>query len=118
MVQLAIASGFIVFDIITGFVKALYHKDVDSSMLRKGLFHKLSEFLTLVGSFLLNYVADYINLGFELPLLNVVSVYICTMELISIVENICEVNPQMYALFSPYLKKLKKKDGDKVDDRD
>ena len=58
------------------------------------------------------------SLGFELPLLNVVSVYICTMELISIVENICEVNPQMYALFSPYLKKLKQKDGDKVDDRD
>ena len=118
MVQLFISCGFIVFDIITGFVKAFYHKDIDSTLLRKGLFHKLSEVLALVGSFLLGYVAEYIELGFELPLLNVVSIYICTMELISIIENLCEVNPQMFSLFSPYLKKLKPKEGEKVDDWD
>lgn len=117
MVQLFISCGFIVFDIVTGFTKALYNKEVDSTMLRRGLFHKLSEVLALLGAFLLGYVAEYIELGIELPLLNVVSVYICTMELVSIVENICEVNPRMFALFSPYLKKLKPKEGEKVDDR-
>lgn len=113
MVQLCISSGFIVFDVITGFMKAMYNKDIDSTVLRKGLFHKLSELLALIGSYLLGYVAEYINLGFELPLLNVVSVYICTMELVSILENLCEVNPAMFSLFSPYLKKLKPKDGEK-----
>lgn len=112
MVQLFISCGFIVFDIITGFLKAFYKKEVDSTMLRRGLFHKLSEVLALIGAFLLGYVADYIELGIELPLLNVVSVYICTMELVSIIENICEVNPTMFSLFSPYLKKLKPKDGE------
>ena len=112
MAQLCISCGFIVFDIATGFMKALYTKSVDSSVLRKGLFHKLSELLALIGSFLLGYAADYINLGIDLPILSAVSVYICTMELISIVENLCEVNPQMFALFSPYLKKLKPKVGE------
>lgn len=110
--QLFISGGFILFDIVTGFVKALYRKELDSTALRKGLFRKLSEVLALVGAFLLGYVADYIELGIELPLLNVVSVYICTMELVSIIENLCEVNPTMFSLFSPYLKKLKPRDGD------
>lgn len=109
MIEMCVSGGFILFDIASGFIKAWYKKDIDSTVLRKGLFHKLSELLALVGSYLLMLATSYINLGIELPLLAVVSVYICTMELVSIIENICEVNPHMFGVFSPYLNKLKQK---------
>ena len=98
---------FIGFDILTGIVKALYTSGLNSTILRKGLFHKLSEVIALGGSGLLQYGTQYINLGIELPLLNCVSVYIAIMELISIMENLAEVNPELKKLFKPFLEKLK-----------
>ena len=102
---------FIAFDIITGIIKALYHEGLNSTYLRKGLFHKLSEIIAVGGSGLLEYALNYIEIGIDLPLLNAVAVYICTMELISILENLAEVNPMLAKLFRPYLEKLKEKDN-------
>ena len=107
MVVLCVTLGFILFDVISGIIKALSQEGLNSTIARKGLFHKLSEILALCGAWLLEFAIQYIDLGIELPLLNVVAVYICIMELISIIENICVVNPQMYKLFKPYLEKLK-----------
>ena len=107
---------FILFDILTGIIKALYKEGLNSTYLRRGLFHKLSEVLAVAGSGLLEYGMSYINLGVELPVLNVVAVYICTMELISIIENIAEVNPSLAKLFKPYLEKLKDKDKEESED--
>lgn len=104
---LGVTLGFILFDIITGIIKAVYKEGLNSTVLRQGLFHKLSEILAVGGAWLLEYAISYINLGISLPLINVVSVYICIMELISIIENICIINPQLYKLFKPYLEKLK-----------
>lgn len=107
---------FILFDILTGIIKALYKEGLNSTYLRRGLFHKLSEVLAVAGSGLLEYGMSYINIGVELPVLNVVAVYICTMELISIIENIAEVNPSLAKLFKPYLEKLKDKDKEESED--
>lgn len=101
---------FIGFDVLTGLVKALYTSGLNSTILRKGLFHKLSELLAVGGSGLLEYSTEYINLGVNLPLLNCVSVYVCIMELISIMENLAEVNPELNKLFKPFLEKLKSKE--------
>lgn len=98
---------FILFDVITGFVKGLAKEGVNSTALRVGLFHKLGEILALAGAGGLNYAVDYIDLGVNIPLLQSVAVYICVMELVSIVENICAVNPQLTKFFEPYLEKLK-----------
>lgn len=104
---------FILFDIVTGFVKALYKEGINSTYLRQGLFHKLSEVLAVVGSGLLEYGLGYVELGIDIPVLKVVAVYICTMELVSILENLAEVNPALGKLFKPYLQKLKEKDDEK-----
>lgn len=104
---------FILFDIATGLLKALNQKDLNSTILRKGLYHKLSEVIAVAGSGLLEYGIQYINLGVDIPVLGVVSVYVCGMELVSIIENLCEINPTLYKLFKPYLTKLKEKDEDK-----
>lgn len=98
---------FILFDIITGFVKGLAKEGINSTALRVGLFHKLGEILALAGAGGLTYAVDYIDLGINVPLLQSVAVYICVMELVSIVENICAVNPQLTKFFKPYLEKLK-----------
>ena len=72
LVVLGVTFGFILFDIITGVIKAIYNEGLNSTILREGLFHKLSEALALVGAFLLEYAVGYINLGISIPLLNVV----------------------------------------------
>lgn len=99
---------FIVFDVVTGFIKALYTTGLNSTALRKGLLHKLSELISVAGAGLLEYGLNYIHFGIELPLLVPVATYLCIMELISVIENLCVVNPALSKLFSPYLAKLKK----------
>lgn len=113
-----IIGCFILFDIITGIIKALYNEGLNSTILRKGLFRKLSEILAVVGSGLLEYAISVIDFGLDLPVLNVVAVYICTMELVSIVENICEVNPALAKLFKPYLQKLQLREETADEGRD
>lgn len=107
-----VVGSFILFDILTGLIKALYQNGVNSTYLRQGLYHKASEIIAVVGSGLLEYGLKYIDLGIDVPLLTVVCVYICTMELVSILENLAEVNPSLAKLFKPYLEKIKKKEGE------
>lgn len=109
---------FIAFDILTGLLKSFYKGNINSTALREGLFHKVSEVLVVVGSGLLEYGADYIALGIDLPLVNVVTVYICLTELASIIENVCEVNPKLAKLFKPYLQKLKEEEKEKEEEKD
>ena len=115
MVEIVAVCTFILFDIITGLVKALYCDGLNSTYLRKGLFHKLSELIAIIGAYLLEYGIQYIQLGFDVPLLKATTAYICLMEFISIVENLATVNPTLGRFFKPYLEKLKSK-GDETDE--
>lgn len=110
---------FILFDVGTGLLKAIYHGDINSTALRKGLYHKLSEIIAMVGSGLAEYGMNYIDLGVDVPVLNVVAVYLCITELVSILENLADVNPALAKLFKPYLEKLKddKDESDGTDKR-
>ena len=110
MILYIIGGCFILFDILTGIIKALYNEGLNSTYLRKGLFHKLAEVLALVGTGLLEYGIQYVELGIDIPILKVVLSYICIMELVSSLENLAEVNPALAKLFKPYLEKLKNKD--------
>lgn len=111
MVTYIVCFIFILFDIVTGIIKALYLGTLNSTNLRKGLFHKVSEVIAVIGSGLLEYGMAYIKLGVDLPVLSVVSIYICLTELISVLENLAEVNPTLAKLFKPYLDKLKGKEN-------
>lgn len=104
---------FIGFDILTGLIKALSKEGLNSTILRKGMYHKLSELITVFGAGLLQYGIKYIDLGIEIPALMGVASYICIMELVSIAENLAILNPQLFRLFKPFLNKLKDKEDDK-----
>lgn len=114
LVTFIITGSFILFDVITGILKALYTEGLNSTLLRKGLFHKLSEVLAVAVSAFLEYGGQYIHFNIDLPILSIVTAYICIMELISVIENLCVLNPSLNKLFQPYLEKLKEEnDGDK-----
>lgn len=102
-------------DIVTGILNALYHGEMDSTKLRKGLFHKLAEIIATVLSGLAEYGAKYVDIGVDIPVLGVVVTYIVVMEFVSVCENLAEMNPQLAKLFAPYLGKLK---GDVTNERD
>ena len=108
MIKVAIVTlVFILFDILTGFLKAAAKHNIDSTALRKGLLHKLSEIVAIVFAFLCEYAVQYIHLGVEIPLVVAVCGYIIIMEIISVLENIVEVNPELGKFFSKYLSKMK-----------
>lgn len=104
---LIIVLGFIVFDVATGLLKAGYNGNFNSAIMRQGGFHKSMEVMAMAVAYFVEYAIVYVNIGVDVPAVPAVTVYICIMELISILENMCAVNPQMYALFKPYLDKLK-----------
>lgn len=104
---LIIVLGFIVFDVVTGLIKAGYNGNYNSAIMRQGGFHKSMEVMAMAVAYFVECAVAYINIGVDVPAVPAVTVYICIMELISILENICAVNPQMCALFKPYLDKLK-----------
>lgn len=104
---LIIVLGFIVFDVVTGLIKAGYNGNYNSAIMRQGGFHKSMEVMAMAVAYFVEYAIVYINIGVDVPAVPAVTVYICIMELISILENICAVNPQMCSLFKPYLDKLK-----------
>ena len=114
LIKSILVFAFILLDVLTGFMKGIYNRDINSTALRKGLLHKASEGLVYGCSLLLEYAVTYTEIGIDLPLSGAVTIYIVGMEATSIIENLCEVNPKLFRLFKPYLAKLK---GDNDDDK-
>ena len=86
---------FEILDIITGFTAAVANKNVSSSAMREGLFHKLGFIFALILAALLQYASGLLDLGVEIPTLAAVAVFIILTEAISILENIAEMNPAL-----------------------
>lgn len=88
--------AFIAGDYVTGLVKAAMNGNVSSTIMRRGLWHKLGFVLALVFGY-----ACQMAVGlFELPeAFNVVyagvAVYLLMLEMTSIYENLCEISPEL-----------------------
>ena len=105
--------AFICLDIITGLLKAVYEKNLESECIRKGLIHKTGEILAVAVAFLIEYSQTVIlSINFDIPIVKGVCIYIILMEILSVLENICVINPQLRKVFSPYLKKLREKENE------
>lgn len=105
--------AFICLDVITGLLKAVYEKNLESECIRKGLIHKLGEIIAVAVAFLIEYSQTVIlSINFDIPIVKGVCIYIILMEILSVLENICVINPQLRKVFSPYLKKLREKENE------
>ena len=93
MIPYIITAVFILLDFITGLIKAFKNKEYTSSVMREGLYHKAGSIIVVVFGVLVDYAQGYLDLGVSIPIALSICVYICLMEIGSIIENICIINP-------------------------
>lgn len=99
---------FIVLDVVTGLLKAFKNKEYTSTTMRQGLYHKIGSILCIAFATLLDYTQSILDIGLTIPILKGICIYIILMEITSIIENICSLNPDiMPEKITQYFKKLK-----------
>lgn len=91
----AIVAAFIALDVVSGFAQACVNHTVDSSVMRRGLWHKAAYVLAIMLAVLCEYSAAYIDLGFALPVVAPVCGFVSATELVSILENLGKLNPEI-----------------------
>ena len=106
-----ITTSFIVLDLVTGLIKALKEKNFNSSVMREGLYHKFGSLLCIVFGVMVDYAQMYIDIGIVIPVSSAICSYIVLMEIGSIIENVCAINPEfLKGNLKSYFSKLKGSD--------
>lgn len=85
----------IVLDIISGLMKASELKEMSSTKLREGLYHKATYLVILALATVLQIASGQVDIGYNIPLVAPISVYIVGTEVVSILENLAAVNPEL-----------------------
>ena len=84
------------FDVLSGLVSALVRHDFQSAKMREGLGHKATLMLVIALAFLLQGFSGHVaDLGFTVPLIVPVCVYVSVMEVSSVLENVSLANPEL-----------------------
>lgn len=86
----------ILLDWIFGIGNALIKHEFSSKKMREGIGHKCSEVgFVFVGIIMDAMLSAGFNLGFNGPILTVVSAYLCVMEIGSLLEIFAKINPEI-----------------------
>lgn len=103
---------FIVLDLISGVAAAYARKEVESPKLRQGLWHKAGYVFVLFCSIVVEWAMNNgMDLGFSLPLVVPICVWISLMEIVSILENSAKINPDLSNI--PGFERLKQVENEK-----
>lgn len=92
---LIVTAVMIVLDVVVGFAGAVRNKDVQSAKLRDGLWHKAGFVGLIALAYVIQYTTLYADLGFEIPTVMAVCVYVIVTEIVSVFENLCVLNPEL-----------------------
>ena len=95
MYPVFVALGFNLIDLISGIFTAVKNKDVQSSKLRDGLFKKIGFILCYAVAFGLDKYGNYIGFDISVKTLPIVTSYAVITEIVSIIENIHSLNPEI-----------------------
>lgn len=99
MINVSIVSGIlIIMDIVCGVVAALRNRELCSYIAREGMYNKIGEVMFLLIGIIANEVLaipPFDSLGISPNIAYLVAVYIAWSELVSILENICKINPDL-----------------------
>ena len=93
--SIVIVLLFIVLDFITGILMAVKNSNFNSSVMRDGLFNKFGEIVIVAVGFLIDYGQSFLDMGFSVPVLESICVYIILMEIGSILENVSRINKSL-----------------------
>lgn len=86
---------FITIDYITGVINAALKKNISSRKMREGLGHKATYIILLSVCYTIDTMQINTSLNLPTKLFPIVSYGILLIELTSIIENICEINPEL-----------------------
>ena len=87
---------FIILDVISGVAAAYARREIESPKLRQGLWHKVGYILVLFCSIVVEWAMNNgMDLGFNLPLVMPICVWISLMEIVSTLENSARINPDL-----------------------
>lgn len=111
-VEVKLALAFMVVDVLTGVLKAVKNKELNSTKAREGIYKKASFILFIAFGYLADYAMDYVNMGFNLPAAATICTLIIVTEAISVLENLGQINPDLVKLVAPFLSALNKKEGE------
>ena len=101
--MLAIVVGLAIADFITGLIKAAINHDISSQKMRVGGLHKIMELLVMLTACGLEIGTRELGKYYQSPQIaevagafaaGAVFIYILAMEIISILENYVEANPE------------------------
>lgn len=96
MILIVISLGFNLFDLITGIVKAFKdEKKLNSTKLRDGLFKKSGFMLLYCFAVMLNIARVKFNFPFPVDIVPIICGYVVFTEIISIIENLSEINVEI-----------------------
>ena len=87
---------FIILDVISGVAAAYARREIESPKLRQGLWHKVGYVFVLFCSIVIEWaMSNGMDLGFNLPLVTPICVWISLMEIVSTLENAAKINPEL-----------------------
>lgn len=89
------AMVFNALDLISGIITALKNRDIKSSKLRDGMFKKVGFIMCYFVAWLVDTHGNLIGFSLGIKILPIMVLYACTTELVSILENICKINPDL-----------------------
>lgn len=99
MINVSIVCGIlIIMDIVCGTVAAMRNRELCSSIAREGMYNKIGEAMFLLIGIIANEILampPFDGLGISPDVAYLVAAYIAWMELVSILENICKINPEL-----------------------
>lgn len=90
-----IALVFNAFDLVSGIVAAVREKNLQSSKLRDGLFKKVGFIFCYALSWLIDEKGYLVGFHFDVSFQLIIVTYIVGTELVSIIENISKINPDL-----------------------
>lgn len=109
-VEVKLALAFMMIDVVTGLLKAVKNKELNSTKAREGIYKKASFILFIAFGYLADYAMDYVNMGFNLPAATTICTLVIVTEAISVLENLGKINPDLVKLVAPFLSALNNKE--------
>ena len=114
--------AFIFLDILSGLIAAFTQHNYASSIMRAGLYHKLSELFAFIFAVVCDILLPYIGIMLPLVISKGTAIYIIVMECGSIIENIGKANPDLAKYLHTIFAKVDKpieseKENDNESDR-
>lgn len=101
--MLILPAALMLFDFITGFLGAWIHNDIQSAKMRSGLAKKCGELCVIL-------IGQLFTVGMSLPqqFMEIISLYIMFMELVSVVENLAIIGVRLPVKWTDKLEQVKR----------